>query len=324
MGGTRLESIDRFRGFAIVTMVTVNLLADVRTVPAWLKHAPDAGLTVADLVAPFFIFAIALTFRQSALRRESKDGRSGAIAHFTRRFLILIGLGAIISAGEALLTQEAGQFSWGVLQSIGGSGLLSLLLIFSPWWIRLCAGLALLGGYQVLLEFFWHDIVMNSSHGGLPGVLGWASMLLVASAVTDLFHAWERRRGIKRHLWLAVGLALLGAGIGISGLVPIAKNSVSSSYVLVSIGASAIVFFVFDLTSRLFKELRDPLILWGQNPLLLYLGHYLLLGLVVLPDVSALHATATPALFLTELVVILGALTAAAFFLDRRRVIVSV
>ncbi len=43
---TRLRSIDAFRGFAIVTMVLANYLAGVEWIPAWLKHAPDVGLTV--------------------------------------------------------------------------------------------------------------------------------------------------------------------------------------------------------------------------------------------------------------------------------------
>ncbi len=33
-------------------MVIANFLADKRTVPAYLKHAPDIGFTVIDIVAP--------------------------------------------------------------------------------------------------------------------------------------------------------------------------------------------------------------------------------------------------------------------------------
>ena len=35
-----------FRGLAIVLMVLANYLARPAVVPGWLKHAPDAGLTV--------------------------------------------------------------------------------------------------------------------------------------------------------------------------------------------------------------------------------------------------------------------------------------
>ena len=48
----RIEAIDQYRGIAVILMVIANYLADVTTVPGWLKHAPDVGLTVIDLIAP--------------------------------------------------------------------------------------------------------------------------------------------------------------------------------------------------------------------------------------------------------------------------------
>ena len=51
---SRLDSIDQFRGFAILLMVLANYLSRIQSVPAWLKNAPlVAGLTVVDLIAPF-------------------------------------------------------------------------------------------------------------------------------------------------------------------------------------------------------------------------------------------------------------------------------
>jgi len=58
----RLDAIDQFCGFAILLMVLADYLVDVNIVPAWLKHAPDIGYTVIDLIAPLFVFAIGLTF----------------------------------------------------------------------------------------------------------------------------------------------------------------------------------------------------------------------------------------------------------------------
>ena len=56
-------------------MVAVNYLADIRTVPSWLKHAPDVGLTFVDVIAPAFLFAIGLTYRSSLERRLTRPGR---------------------------------------------------------------------------------------------------------------------------------------------------------------------------------------------------------------------------------------------------------
>ncbi len=74
MQNSRISSIDQFRGFAILTMVLANYMGGVALIPAWLKHAPDVGLTVIDLIAPFFIFAISLTFGLSFNRRFQRDG----------------------------------------------------------------------------------------------------------------------------------------------------------------------------------------------------------------------------------------------------------
>ena len=46
---SRIDAIDQFRGAAIVLMVLANYLADVGSIPSWLKHAPDIGLTAIGL-----------------------------------------------------------------------------------------------------------------------------------------------------------------------------------------------------------------------------------------------------------------------------------
>ena len=71
----RLEAIDQYRGFAILLMVLADYLVGANIVPAWLKHAPDAGYTVIDLIAPMFVFAIGLTFGLSFRRAQRRRGR---------------------------------------------------------------------------------------------------------------------------------------------------------------------------------------------------------------------------------------------------------
>ena len=74
----RLDAIDQYRGFAILLMALADYLVGVKIVPAWLKHAPDIGYTVIDLIAPLFVFAIGLTFGHlvpAARRRVPACGR---------------------------------------------------------------------------------------------------------------------------------------------------------------------------------------------------------------------------------------------------------
>ncbi len=306
------------RGLAILLMVLANYLADVRLVPAWLKHAPDTGLTVVDLVAPLFIFAIGLTYGLSARRRISRDGWGRTVEHFVRRFLTLVGIGALIGAGEILLGFNPGGFNWGVLQAIGVAGLLTLPVIRLPVLPRAGIGLALLGGYQALLDRYWLQAVLHSPHGGLPGSLSWAAMLILATVLADLFLDSPE----PRWAWLVTVLTL-AVGIGLSMWVPISKNRVSASYVLISLGVSGTLFSLVRLFAN-HLHFRLPLLsAWGKNPLLLYLLHLLLLGIVALPAIPQWYSDAPWWLVLPQLAALLGGLSWVAWYMDSREIIVS-
>ena len=282
-GKQRIDAIDQFRGFAILAMVLVNYAADIQIIPAWFKHAPDIGLTFADLVAPMFIFAIGLTFGLSARRRVERNGMSATIRHFLRRFLALMGLGAILSAAESMLGLNTSGVDWSVLQSIGGAGLITLTVIFLPTKVRLGFGIGLLIVYQFLLDGFWLDWVLRSPHGGLAGTLSWSAMLVLATVFGDLFQDEAHRKYFP-----LVALLSLAAGLSLVWIVPVSKNRVSASYDLITLGISGLIFSVFFLT----KFHLRPLSAWGQNPILLYNLHYLLIGIFVLPGIPAWHAQA--------------------------------
>jgi predicted acyltransferase len=331
----RLDSIDQFRGLAILLMVLANFLADKEIVPAWLKHAPDVGLTVIDLIAPFFIFAIGLTYGPSLHRRLARGpsptpgraiesrGAEGAFGHFVRRWLAFIGIGAIISAGEIAVGKNASGIGWGVLQAIGAAGLVTLPALLIPARPRALMGLAVLAGYQILLDASWLPIVLASPHGGLHGALAWSGMLIISTAIAD-DSLKEGAPAWRLPVWSACALA---AGVALSAflpdLAPVSKNRVSASYVLVSIGASGLLFALFRLLVDSLK-IRVPLLSgWGKNPLLLYVLHYLLLAFVVLLDAPWWHAGASPAIVILQAVLLIGILGVVAWALDRKGVVLS-
>jgi predicted acyltransferase len=315
----RIEAIDQFRGLAIVLMVIANYLADVQTVPGWLKHAPDVGLTPIDLIAPFFIFAIGLTFGPSYRRRVRRDGRAAAVGHFLRRFLALVGIGAIISAGEIAVGHAGAQISWGVLQAIGMAGIATLLVLELPPLARAIVGAAALACYQLLLDSFWLPAVLRSEHGGIQGALSWAGMLMICTSMCDFWHG-DRRSELRIAL---PSLLALAAGVGLSFVAPISKNRVSASYALVGLGASGLLFsLALAVVERL--RLRSAFLAWwGRNPILLYVLHYLLLALFVLPSVPWWHDQAPPLLVVAQCAFLLAALGLCAWLLARRRLTVS-
>ncbi len=315
----RIASIDAFRGFAILTMVLANYLAGVEWVPAGLKHAPDVGLTVIDLIAPFFIFAIGLTYGLSAQRRIERDGWPQTVSHFASRYLAILGVGALISAGMFYFGQSESILSWGVLQAIGVAGLVALVFIRTPAWVRALVGLAILAIYQVLLNTLWLSTVLASSHGGLLGAISWSGMLVLVTAVSDTFH----RRGEDLKTLVGLAVLALALGLALTPWAPISKNRVSASYVLVSLAASGLVYAVFVLLAdRLGLRLR-PLPAWGKNPILLYFLHLVLLGIVVLPDAPGWYAQAPHWLVAVQAAGLLVALSAIAHWLARNNRIIA-
>ncbi|HEY71033.1 MAG TPA: DUF1624 domain-containing protein [Anaerolineae bacterium] len=298
----RIKAIDQFRGFAIILMVIINFGTTIESVPSWLKHAPDVGLYFADLGAPAFIFAIGLTYGLSFHRRTARDGLSAAIGHFVRRYLAILGIGAIFSAGKFMIGMSESAVDWGVLQTLGCCGLITLLVIRLPTGIRIAVGLALLVVYQLFLDAYWLDRVLSVTHGGLLGSLSWSVILILATVFADVYYNMDRRK----YFPLLSFLTFL-AGFVLALIVPVSKMRVSASYDLVTLGFCGIVFSEFYLTNFDLRYFAA----WGKNPLLLYFLGLLMTGLFMLPGIPWWHAEAPlwlAGLQAAALVLVLGAL----------------
>ena len=319
MQNNRIASIDRFRGFAILTMVLVNYLGGVQLIPAWLQHAPDIGLTFPDLVAPLFIFAIGLTFSMSFHRRLEREGAFKTYSHFFTRYLAILGLGAAISAGETAIGENTSGIDWSVLQTIGMAGLATLAVIKLPAVYRWLIGAGILFVYQFILDNFLLDLTVRSPHSGLFGSLNWAAMLILGTALADLFH--DEGQGRRIFPWAALGV--LGAGVGLAFILPVSKHRVSSSYVLITLGISALLFLVFHWLAMRFRWQVRFLVVWGKNPLVLYFLHYFLIGIFFLPGIPLLYIAAPLWLVLLEVTFLLVGISAIALWMDRKNVIIA-
>ncbi len=319
MATKRILSIDQFRGFAILTMVLANFMGGVLIIPAWLKHAPDIGLTVIDLIAPFFIFAISLTFGKSFNRRLERDGALRTYTYFLTRYLAIIGLGAIISAGETAAGENPSGIDWGVLQAIGMAGLMTLLVIRLPSIYRWLIGAGILVVYQLILDHFLLDFTLRSPHGGLYGSLDWSAMMILGTAMADLFHGQDRAK--KVFPW--VSAAVLIAGVVLAFYTPVSKHRVSSSYVLVTLGISALLFLFFHFLSERYNWQGRFLVVWGKNPLTLYFLHYLLIGFFFLPGIPAIYTAAPLWLVLLEMAFLLVTISLVAYWFDRKNIVIA-
>ena len=153
-------------------MVLADFLGDVVRVPAWLKHAPDVGYTIIDLIAPMFIFAIGLRSASPSGGGWRRTARWRTYEHFITRNLALIGLGALLTMGGNLTGIYQSTVPWGLLQAIGAAGLLTLPFIRLRAGWRWAIGLGLLAFYQFMLDRFWLDQVSTAVHNGPWGAFG--------------------------------------------------------------------------------------------------------------------------------------------------------
>ena len=140
----RDPSIDLYRGIAIYGMVIANFLMGVDWIPPFLKHSPDSGLTIIDLIAPMFVFAMGVSLGPSMNRRAEKEGIRKASGHMLRRSLSFIGIGALLDAARELVIAPNAGLGWGILQALGFSSLILMLVVRLARWKRILIGYAML------------------------------------------------------------------------------------------------------------------------------------------------------------------------------------
>ena len=311
----RLESIDQFRGFAILLMILANYMNLVQVIPSWLKHSDDVGYTVIDLVAPLFIYAMGLTYGLSFRRRLRRDGAWNTYQHFLVRYLALLGMGYLITLVWELSGIQPPSVNWGLLQALGAAGLIALLFIGLPAAWRWVIGLAMLAIYQILLDRFWLADVLLAPHNGPWGAFSWGAMLILATALADLYH--DERLSKRVYPLVSAGLAIIGLLLAL--VVPLSKHRASASYVLLSLGLSGLLFFLFYILADK-QGWRLPILTdWGRNPLLLYLLHYVLLAVFVLPPIPSWYVEAPWWLVIIQISALLAILSWVGRYLNQRK-----
>ncbi len=121
----------------------------------------------------------------------------------------------------------------------------------------------------------------------------------------------------------AAGFLAGASAIVLSPVVPINKLRVSASYVLLGLGTSVLLLWVFHLIVNRRGAQIPWLIALGKNPLLIYLLQYVLLAPFVLPGVPWWYVQAPPWLTLMQAAALVAAVIALALYLERRNWILS-
>ena len=265
----RIASLDQFRGFAIFGMILVNYLGYFNSVAVTMKH-PNYGMTFANTIAPFFLFAVGLGLRMSLANRIKKSGKLNGYWTAIKRYLILIVIGIIIYGPDPKLGM------WDALVDIGFAGLITLPFILSGRWIRISIALFYLLLYQSLFAFTGYgDWTMNHSIDGGPlGVLSWSSILIFGSVLMDDLSSLSSGAFIRRSLVSAIILTTIGFGLSLLDPAPLwqfSQRSMTIAYPIFATGISYAVFVLFYWLADMRKIEIPHLTVLGINSLALYL-----------------------------------------------------
>jgi heparan-alpha-glucosaminide N-acetyltransferase len=101
--GSRVLSIDIFRGLTMAVMIFVNALAGVPGLPWWTyhAHANEDVMTYVDMVFPFFLYIVGMSLPLSVAQRLKRNPSLPALwLHIVLRSASLIGLGLILANAE--------------------------------------------------------------------------------------------------------------------------------------------------------------------------------------------------------------------------------
>lgn len=303
--GTRLASLDAFRGLAVAGMILVNNPGSWAYVYAPLRHAEWHGATPTDLVFPFFLFGIGVSMSFSFAARTARgDSRAALWRHVVQRSLIIYGLGIFLAAypgfdlSTVRLTGVLARISWVYLAA--GTLVLFLTrralvivaaLCLSGYWAMLAllpvpgfgAGdLSPEGNLAAYLDRLLLGVHIWQGAGGVYDPEGLLSTIPAVSSVLAGLFAGDflrtARNGRATLLLAAAGVLLIGAGLAWHQLFPINKPLWSSSYVLWSTGwslaALAALYWLVDV--RGFRAASLPLVVYGANALAVFVASGLL------------------------------------------------
>jgi len=298
----RLTSLDAFRGFAVAGMLLVNNPGtwDPAVVPSLLFHAEWHGCTFADLIFPFFLFAVGMAMPFSdAKRREHGVSAWKGILIAARRALLLYLLGAFLKSASI----NAPVLHFGILQRIGVLYFIVYLLLplrarwqaaigvtlLFVWW----AILAIVHGPGVIPGSFDRDVnaaqyldsfilVPEDKETIISMIPGISTVL--SGVLAGRFLMKQTDQKIVMRMLAIAGATGIVLGLLWNFVVPLNKILWSSSFAVFTSGWSCLVFLLFYwvIEVRKMSKLAFPLIVYGMNAITLYVFTGLLVRWVML------------------------------------------
>lgn len=317
----RLLSLDVLRGLTVIGMVLVNSASVFhygKQVPvySWLLHASWAGITLADLVFPFFIFMVGVSIPFALSGLKEREGLSKAtVLRLVKRGALLFLIGLILTL-SFVSDWSAPVRILGVLQRIGLTFVIASLLFMLVGW-RALAGIALviLFSYDLITLLpipdaatdymapgqnfsSWLDRALLGDHVYNPtielpfepeGLLG--TLPSTAQAIIGiLVGLWIKTRSVSttslKPLVFAAA-ALLAVGYAEAVLFPPVKAIWSSAFVWITSGYALLTLillaYLLDVRQKRLPGTRFAQA-FGINAITAYVAHTYLMGHLLYSD----------------------------------------
>ena len=297
---TRYLALDAFRGITIALMILVNTPGTWSHVYAPLLHADWHGATPTDLVFPFFLFIIGsamfFSFRKSDFAATPEQ-----FVRIAKRGLIMFCIGFMLN----VIPFDTPVGEWrimGVLQRIGIAYAIaaSLVLLLNRRGIFMMSAFILLGYWALLLSVGGSGLtiegniirqfdlaVLGANHMySMRGVsFDPEGLLSTLPALVNMLLGFELTRyltSIKDKNTSVIKLIIIGGlAIGFGALwslvLPINKSLWTSSYVIYTTGFACLLLaaFVWLIDIKGHENLVSPLLVYGTNPLFVYVLSFL-------------------------------------------------
>jgi predicted acyltransferase len=302
IGPPRLTSLDAFRGFAIAGMLLVNNPGtwDPAVVPRLLMHAEWHGCTFADLIFPFFLFAVGMAMPFSEARKREHAGSAWKrIMIAARRAAVLYLLGAFLKSASL----NTPVLHFGILQRIGVLYFIVYLLL--PLRARWQAAIGV-----ALLFVWWSVLAFVNGPGVVPGsferdmnaaqyldsfilapedketiisIIPGISTVLVG-LLTGRFLMSHREPNTVMQMLAASAVAGIGLGLVWDIIVPLNKILWTASFAVYTAGWSCLVFLLFYwvVEVKQWRKAAFPFVVYGMNAITLYVATGLFVRWVML------------------------------------------
>jgi len=309
--GSRLASLDAFRGLAIAGMILVNNPGTWTDVYWPLQHAAGNGCTFADLIFPFFLFIVGAAVTFSVGQQARRDmARRRLLVRVFRRALLIFALGIFLN-GFPL-------FDWstlripGVLQRIAVCYTVTALIVVTlPLRGQAFTAALLLVGYAAAMRLVplitgvddfaaaidrWllgaHLLRPESDPEGILSTLPAIATTLMGALAGHCLQAPSTRLRRVATL-LGAGTGAIGAGLAAALWLPLNKSAWTPPFALLTAGVALLVlatcYWLIDCLG--YRRWATPLAVYGTNPIVAYVLSSLMAKTLLLWQVAQADGT---------------------------------